>query len=269
MEDNKFHLAIVTGASSGIGETLAHLLAEKGINLILVARDLNRLNTLAESLREKKIDVQTISADLSKPEGREIVIKQIKTQTPDLVINNAGIGLYGEALSYQTADQMKVLEVNGLAVLELTLDAARAMISAGKKGTIMNVSSVAGFYIFPGFAVYAASKTFVTQLSQSLDEEFKSYHVRVLAACPGVVETNFQKRAGGKKELSMEGSMTPAFAAQEIWNQIVGERTVRIFDWKYRLVTFLANYIIPTFFVKKILKANIDKRRSSHPIIKN
>ena len=126
----------------------------------------------ARTLRSK-VSVEIIQADLSKPNERGIVIEWIRQHAPDLVINNAGLAYYNNAINYPTEQQMQILEVNGVALLELTLEAAKAMKATNKPGVIMNVSSVAGFFIFPYFSVYAASKSFVNVFSQSLDYELR------------------------------------------------------------------------------------------------
>lgn len=251
-------LALVTGASSGIGKALCYLLAEKGINLMVVARREEPLHQLKQELSE--ISVQIISADLSNKNDRQHLIKEIHRHAPELVINNAGFGLYGECLTYSTREQLNLLEVNGMAVLELSLEAARTLISKGKKGVIFNISSAAGFQIGPNMAVYSASKTFVNYFSQALDIEVKNKGIRVMAICPGMVETHFTERAGGPPQnASKIGVMTPEFVAHEIWKQIQAEDPIRIIDWKYRLLTFFS-FILPTSWSADIIKNNIAKR---------
>lgn len=254
----KHHLAVVTGASSGIGRALCDLLASEGINLIINGRDLTHLEEVAKALRSK-VTVQIVQADLAKSAERKVLIEWIRQSAPDLVINNAGFGLYDDALLYSTEQQLEILEVNGVALLELTLEAAKAMKAAKKKGTIMNVSSVAGFFIFPYLSVYAASKSFVNVLSQSLNDEWREDGIQVLVACPGQVDTNFRVRAGGTPARESSDRMTASFAAQQIWKQIVDSKPLNIFDWKYRLAV-LARQFIPQSLYMKILKKNIKSR---------
>lgn len=254
----KFSLALITGASSGIGRALCERLAKEGISLILHGRDKKALEELASKL-SSSVDVQILCADLAISRERQLVIETIKYQIPDLVINNAGFALYNDALNYKTDEQMKILEVDGMALLELTLEAAKALRAADKKGVILNVSSVAGFFIFPYFSVYAASKSFVNTLSQSLDEELKSEGIRVLVACPGMVDTNFRVRSGGKLKESSKGIMTAQYAAERIWKQIQKQKIIEIFNWKYHLAV-LARPFIPSWIYMKILKKNIKDR---------
>ncbi|MBA2728826.1 MAG: SDR family NAD(P)-dependent oxidoreductase, partial [Parachlamydiaceae bacterium] len=219
---DSFSLALVTGSTSGIGFALCHLLASQGINLIIHGRNADKLEALSEKLSDK-VKVQTIIADLTFPKEQMKVADLIATQKPDLVINNAGFGCYGKALEHTTDEQLAILEVDGQAVIRFSLEAARALIANGQQGVIMNISSVAGFMIFPNFALYSATKALVNQFSESFDEETKPSGVRVLAACPGVVSTNFRSNAGGnpKSKNNDISPMTADFAAKEIWNQIV------------------------------------------------
>jgi short-subunit dehydrogenase len=255
----RFSLALVTGASSGIGTALCHLLASKNIPLIITGRDVGRLNALAAELKPF-VDVIVFAADLSELEGRAAAIKSIREYQPDLIINNAGFGLYGEALTYDTKEQLEIAEVNAIGVLELTLEGARSMVSAGQAGVILNVSSAAAEQVFPCLAVYAASKTFVNQISESLDFEMSPHGIRILTACPGMVATAFSSRAAGQTIPSKGfGVMTASFAAEEIWMQIVKRRRKYIFDWKVRLVTYFS-MCLPTSWKARFLAKTIESR---------
>jgi short-subunit dehydrogenase len=262
MNKQKFTLALVTGASSGIGEELCHLLASKGIGLIITGRNTAKLEHLANSLKSTE-PVIPITADLSDPMGVQIIIDTIHEHCPDLVINNAGYGLYGAALSHSTDEGLKLIEVNVAAVLELSLEAARTLIAQNKKGVIMNVSSVAAFLPFPNSTVYAASKSFVTHFSMAFDYELQDQGIRVLNACPGMVKTEFAERAGGAAMLEEQKlAMTAKYAAEQIWWQIQKGKLTYIFDWKYRWLLKLAN-ILPTRLVMRLVGTSIARRISS------
>lgn len=246
----KFNLALVTGASSGIGSDLAKKLSDEGIKLIICGRDKARLQEVHQLV---KVDCQIVVADLAKKEGRDLIATIIQSQKPDLVVNNAGAGVYGPAVDLPIDQQNEILELNVGALQELTLVAAKTMKDNGIKGTIINISSTAGFQIMPYFAVYSASKAYVTQFSQCLDFELKPYGIRVLTNCPGMVETHFRERAGGYKGGSRSPlTMTSAFAAEQIWTQIQNGKRLRSFDWKYRFLVFLSRYVIPTSWTAKI-----------------
>jgi short-subunit dehydrogenase len=254
MKQASFSLALVTGATSGIGEALSRLLAAQGISLILTGRQDAKLEALRAEL-SKQVAVSVLVVDLALPKERERLLTVIKEQVPDLVINNAGFGLYGEVLSYSTEEQMAILEVNGAALIELSIAAARTWVSVEKRGVIMNIASAAAFYIFPWFSLYSAVKRMVVQFSQAFDVEMQSYGIRVLTACPGPVATQFRSRASGQPSL-MEGSfsITAEDAACAIWRQIQQGRAVHIFNWKYRLSRFLAHFLPKRWLAHRLQK---------------
>lgn len=257
----QFTKALITGASSGIGEALCHLLAQQGIELCLTGRDEKRLQHLQADLQHR-VPTSYFVADIATPEGRQKVSACIGEFVPDLLINNAGFGLYGDALTYDSDVQAEIVQVNVVAALEFMLAAGRSLISCQKKGVILNVSSSAAFEILPSFAVYTASKAFINSCSQSLDFEMRPYGVRVLAACPGMVKTAFADRAAGGEVLSRdqdEISMSPAFAAQAIWKQIRQAKPLHIFDWRYQLMVGISRFI-PKKWVAWFFKKSIEKR---------
>lgn len=252
--------ALITGATSGIGEALAKLLAAKKITLILTGRNQNKLEALATVLsQETKVDI--VTADLGNPLERKKVLLAIQQHIPDLVINNAGFGIYGDVLSTGTSEQMNVLEVNGAALLECTLEGAHALKRAGKKGVILNMSSVAGLMPMPGMAVYGAAKAFVTSFSEAVDTELQDQGIRVLVFSPGQVATGFANRAAKRKVEKREGPLlTVEETARRIVKQIEKCEGSVIFDWRYRLLIWLAKAFLPTILYKKIIWNNIRKR---------
>lgn len=253
----KHQLALITGASSGIGSALAERLAQEGIRLILCGRDLRKLQEVKSKL---KVETQLMVADLAQKEGRVLIAEIIRTQKPDLVVNNAGAGIYGAAVDLSIDYQTELVELNVVALQELSLIAARTMKEHRIKGTILNVSSSACFQVMPNFAVYSATKAYVTQFSQCLDFELAPFGIRVLTNCPGMVETNFRERAGGTKKdqkLSFM-AMTADFAAEQLWKQIRDKKRVVVFDWKNRILIFLSKYLIPTAVSAKITQKMID-----------
>ncbi len=249
-----FTKALVTGASSGIGEALAHLFADQGIPLIIVGRNVERLEAAAAALK-KKVSVTTVAADLSSSEGRSKLITVIHREVPDLVINNAGIGLYGEILSYPLDKQREILETNATAVFELTVEAARALVTIGKKGVIMNISSVSAYQPFPYFTTYAATKAFVKSFSEALDYEVAPRGVRVLTSCPGVILTRFQELASDQMNFKQRRLHTIPLdtVVKDIWHQIQKGKAMRLFDWQYRLLTLISTYLIPKRWLFGIL----------------
>lgn len=259
MAHQKFALALVTGATSGIGESLCHLLANQGVNLIITGRNNQRLRDLTESLN-KKVNVIPLVADLSTPMGCQQIINAIHQYAPDLVVNNAGLGLYGDAIDHSTDSEVDLLNVNAHAVLKITLEAAKTLQDKNKNGVIMNIASAAAFLVFPGAAVYAAAKAFVVQLSQALDLELQPRGIRVLVSCPGMVDTNFNKRAGGKNPQYF--SMSSEFAAEQIWWQIQSGKCCHTFDWKTRWGTWLSR-LFPTKWIANMLYSTIKHRTNT------
>ncbi len=261
MKSHKFSCALITGASSGIGKAVARLLADKGVSLIITARRQDQLNELAKEL-SPLVPVEVIPCDLSDSEQRKILVKVIQSRVPDLIVNNAGFGYYGDIISYETDKMKEMVEVDVMALMELSIEGAKALIGAKRPGVIMNVSSSAAFQIFPSFSVYAASKAFVNLFSESFDMEVISEGVRVLACCPGMVDTDFRYRASGNPNLKANAySMTVDFAAKEIWDQIQKGKPIHIFDWKYRVLTFISRYLIPKKWIAKVVRSAIKARR--------
>lgn len=185
--------AVVTGASSGIGREMARQLAADGTELVVVARDEQRLIELAD---EVGVACQVLRADLADPTELSCVEDRVRdTSAPiDLLINNAGFGFVGTAHELDVERESSVVDVNVRALHRLSLIAAKQMVAAGRGG-ILNVSSMAGFMSSPDGATYAATKSFVTTFSESLHTDLKRSGVHVSALCPGFTRTEFQTRA--------------------------------------------------------------------------
>lgn len=191
---NQWGRALITGASSGIGEAIATRLATDGVDLVLVARRRERLEALAAEL---DTTCEVLVADLSRPEQLETVADRLgSTDSPvDLLVNNAGFGAVGDFLETEAASETGMLDVNVAAVHILCRAAGSAMVQRGS-GAILNVSSIAGFAPNPRSATYGATKAFVTSLSESLHLELGPQGVVVTCVCPGLTETEFHQRAG-------------------------------------------------------------------------
>ena len=185
--------ALVTGASSGLGEEFAKQLAAQGANLVLVARSADRMNRLAACLRqESKVQVTVLPADLSSDGQLSLLIGELKNRglRIDLLINNAGFGIFEDFLDTPAEQQLEEIDVNVRALVALTHAFTPSMIAA-KRGGVINLASTAAFQPLAGAAVYAAAKAFVLLFSEGLSLELEKSGVRVLAACPGPVATQF------------------------------------------------------------------------------
>lgn len=255
-----FQLALVTGAASGLGKAICQLLAKENIPLVLVSKNELGLKALAEDLSQI-VPIESFLCNLSVKDDRAKLVELIHLKQPDLVINNAGFGLYGDILTHSTVSQMDILEVNGNAVVELSIEAARTLLNKKRGGTIVNISSAASFFIYPSFAIYAASKAFVNQFSQGFDAEVKPYGIRVLASCPGQINSGFRARASRDFPQKIDSyAMTCEKAANLILHQIKIGRSLYIFDWYYRLAVFIARFLIPNRLLQKILRRGISSR---------
>lgn len=250
-------LALITGASSGLGKALSHLLSKRGIPLILTARNEEKLKKAALDLPSS---TQILRCDLTHPEDRKELIRLIRKRQPDLIINDAGFGLYGPALSQQMRDLQDMVEVNISALMEISIEAARTLVKVKKKGTILNISSAAAFFSYPTFCVYAATKAFVNSFSLGFDKEMKKLGVRILTSCPGQIDTDFRKRASGNFPQKKDRiTMTAESAAELILKQVALGKALSIIDWRYRLAIALSR-ILPQSFLQALLEKNIKAR---------
>lgn len=193
MNTARWSRALVTGASSGIGLAFAELLAAEGADLVVVARNRERLDSLASRL---PVEVEVLPADLSDRDQLSAVEERVRSATEpvDLLVNNAGFGSVGDFVELPVGGETSVVEVNVTAVHRLAHAAGSAMAGRGAGG-ILNVSSVAGYFPTPRSATYGASKAFVTSLSEALHAELGPQGVVVTCLCPGLTRTEFHERA--------------------------------------------------------------------------
>lgn len=190
--------ALVTGASSGIGQVMARRLALAGTALVVVARRQDELGKLAGELTAANgAEVEVIPADLVTDDGVARVEERLRdaTRPVDLLVNNAGFGTAGRFADIDPERIGDEIRLNVLALARLTSAALPGMIARGR-GSVLNVASVAGLQPLPGFANYAATKAYVIGLSEALHEEVRGTGVTVTALVPGFTRTNFQARAG-------------------------------------------------------------------------
>jgi short-subunit dehydrogenase len=202
--------AVVTGASGGIGLEIAHALAEQGYSLVLSARSAGRLGELAANLRRVH-GTHCLCCALDLGQGADALAQQIAAAgiEPAVLVNNAGIGVYG-AFAEADPDRIEaMLELNVNALTRLTALLLPPMLKRGG-GHILNVASTAAFQPGPGMAVYFASKAYVLSLSEALDAELRPRGISVTALCPGATGTGFQARAAGERSALFQGGMANA-----------------------------------------------------------
>jgi short-subunit dehydrogenase len=192
------NVGLVTGASSGIGLELARIHAAKGRDLVLVARRVDALNQLKLELESSHgIRVLVIAEDLMEGGAAQRIVDalQLNDIHVEYLFNNAGLGGYGKFVERNLADEQKMIQLNIVALTELTHLLLPAMV-AKQRGFILNTASSAGFMPGPLQSVYFATKAFVVSFSQGIARELKGTGVRVSALCPGPVKTGFEKAAG-------------------------------------------------------------------------
>jgi uncharacterized protein len=197
--------ALVTGASSGIGWALAAELAAGGAHLVLTARRRQRLTQLRKRLREgHAVRVEVLAADLNQPDAPEKIFAFTNERgiVVDLLVNNAGVGSYGEFCASGRLRELGIVQVNCSAVVHLTHLYLPGMVER-RSGDILIVASTGAYQGVPYMATYAASKGFDLLFAEALAEEVKRYGVRVCALCPGPTISEFQKVAGVPEQMAM------------------------------------------------------------------
>lgn len=196
MPHQSFSRALVTGASSGIGDAIARQLAAGGVDLVVVARSTDKLDALAAEL---PVDVEVLTADLTHPADLARVAARLTADPEiDLLVNNAGFGYSHTVASGDLDRDLAQVDIHIRAVLTLSHAAAGVMVDRGRGG-ILNVSSMAGFLPLPGSATYAAVKAFTTSFTESLHLELRGTGVHASVVCPGFVDTPM---VSGDKQLS-------------------------------------------------------------------
>jgi uncharacterized protein len=202
--------ALVTGASAGIGTAFATRLATRGDGLVLVARDRDRLESLAADLNTRYgVPAEVLVADLTAPAQLAIVEARLgdRDRPVDVLVNNAGFGTNGRFHELDRDIETREVALNVVALVRLTHAALAPMVERGSGG-VLNVSSLAGGQPTPANATYGATKAFVTSFTQSAHEELRGTGVKITAVCPGFTRTEFQERAG------FDSSKVPGFLWQ-------------------------------------------------------
>ncbi len=252
--------ALVTGASSGIGMDMARYLSNHlGIDLILVARREERLKKLKKEL---KTDVEIIALDLSDIKNVEKLYNQVKKENIDILINNAGFGLFGEFHETDIDTELKMIALNINAVHYLTKKFLSDFLKKDK-GYILNVASSAGFMAGPKLSTYYATKNYVLRLSQAIYEECKraKSHVHISILCPGPVDTEFNEVAHGEFHTS---SASSAYVAKYAIDKMFQNKLVIIPTIKMKLAIFMTRFA-PTKLLLHITY-NIQDRKTKRRV---
>ena len=241
--------ALVTGATAGIGESFTRLLAENNYNVVLVARDLPRLQERAQEL-EAKYQVQThcIQADLSTDAGCSVVESYIASNQIDVLINNAGFGINKAFTFSELEEEQKLLDVLVRTPMRL-MHVALPLMKQRDRGVVINVSSVASFI---AGGTYSASKSYLTVLTESMHTELAGTNVKISALCPGFTRTEFHQRG----RMSMKG--LPNFMwldsdelVAKAWSDALKGKAISIPGWQYQLLVFVIQRL-PRSIVRKV-----------------
>jgi len=233
-------LALITGASRGIGESYARQLAARGYALHLVARDAGRLARLAGDLRTRHgVAVEEIVLDLTQADAAERLYADVRgrrTGPVDLLVNNAGFGFYGE---FADMPMPRIQEMLGLHLLTFTklMRLFLPEMRERRRGAIINVSSVAGLMPLPYMALYAATKAFMVSLSESAGREARAYGVQVQTCCPGYTETEFHTTAGSKEYHRPGDQQTADEVVAESLTALDRRRSFVVTGWRNRLLS--------------------------------
>jgi len=218
MSDLKGRLALITGASSGLGVDFATILAERGCNLVLVARREDRLRALAEKLtQEHGVQAHVMGMSLAPLGAAQDLYDRIRALnlTVDVLINNAGFGLYGPFTEIPWEREEEMLRLDIVTLVHLTKLFVRDMV-ARNFGYVLQVSSIGAYQPSPTYATYSAAKAFVLSFGEALNYELRSTNVKVSVLSPGVTETEFLAVAGQRKSLFQRLSMMQSRPVAEI-----------------------------------------------------
>ena len=240
----KKQLAVVTGASGGIGLALAGQLAAKGYDLLLVARNGHALDTVCRQLTsEYAISCDYMALNLSIPEGLMALEQRLKGLDPEVLINNAGFGSAGAFHQSDAQTNAGMMQLNMVTLVQLCHIALPGMRKRGK-GFILNLSSLAAFQPAPGLALSGATIAFVLPFSEALNHELKGSGVSVTASCPGPVDTAFHQRAGTEKSRFVRmGAQDSESVAREALKAMFGRKPLIIHGRLNRLLVFSTRFV--------------------------
>jgi short-subunit dehydrogenase len=247
---------LITGGNSGIGLELAKIFAKEKYDLILVAKNVEKLNSAATEMQSLGAKVRTIIKDLSGVNAAEEIYHDVKAKEGklDVLVNNAGFGNYGLFTDIANKDDFDVIEVNMGALTKLCKFFAKDMKAEGE-GKILNVGSSAGFQPGPTVAVYYASKAYVNSFTRALHHELKPYGITVTVLCPGATETNFAKQAHMEKSYLFNNPrvMSAAEVAQAGFDGLMAGREIVIPGFLNKVNALIAK-IIPASWAARLAR---------------
>lgn len=246
--------ALITGASSGIGEAFGRALARKGYDLVLVARRRDRMKKLAADVATANgVAAEIIEADLALPDGVGQVEQRLLQGDISMLVNCAGFGTRGEFASLPEERELEEIDVNVRALTRLSHAALETMVPA-HRGTIINVASTGAFQPVPYMATYAATKAYVLSFSEALHEEAKPHGVTVTCVCPGAVRTEFQQVAGVDDRALRLGWTSPEKVVNMTLRAASRGKAV-VVPGGLNQATALSNRFVPRFVTRRIAGA--------------
>jgi hypothetical protein len=255
-------VALITGASSGIGSDLAKLLAEGGHDLVLVARNEEALRSVAAECEKSGVKAHVLAKDLSSPSAAQEIFDELSARgiAVEVLVNNAGFGTHGMFVRTKLEDEVGMIQVNIVALIQLTRLFLPQMVSR-KSGKIMNVGSMAGFVPGPYMSVYYATKAFVLSHSIALAQEVKKSGVIISALCPGPTRTDFQRRAkiAESKLFKTRGSMSSMDVAKAGYEGLMKGKLIVVPGFSNKVIR-AASKIAPRRMLARIAgKMNRDR----------
>ncbi len=265
-------VTLITGASSGIGEAFARKLAQKQHNLVLVARNEQKLAALCDELMLKhEILAHYVAIDLIDYQADIRLFKETENHGMEVewLINNAGFGSMGDFASLDLERELEMIGLNVMALSALTHRYIQRM-RANRKGTIINVSSTASFQPIPYMATYGATKAFVTSFSEALAEENREYGIRVLNLCPGATETNFFAAGKINSPLKIKGMQTSEQVVDAALEALEAGKSTKIsgvLNWVIaHVATFSPNSLVTKVIGNQLRSDGVAGRPKTLPV---
>ena len=250
-------VTLITGASSGIGEAFARRLAAEGHNLVLVARSEQRLREICGELKlQHKITAHFVAVDLIDFEADERLFHETEKHglEVDFLINNAGFGSGGDFAMLGLERELEMINLNVCALVALTHRYLQQM-RERRGGTIINVSSAAGFQPLPFMATYAATKAFVTSFTEAIAEENRPYGIQIMALCPGSTKTNFFAASGIDRPVQVKGQQTVDEVIDTAMNALNGTKSKVVSGWTNYLASVSTNFVPNALITRVVGKA--------------
>lgn len=254
-------VTLITGASSGIGEAFARRLAAEKHNLVLVARSEEKLRMLCDELKARHgVSANFIAIDLIDYEADERLFKETESHglEVDWLINNAGFGSAGDFATLDLERELEIINLNVCALAALTHRYLQKM-RERKSGTIINVSSAAGFQPLPFMATYAATKAFVTSFTEAIAEENRPFGIHIMALCPGSTKTNFFEASNIDRPIQVKGQQTVEEVVETAMNAIKSGRTKIVSGWANFIGSLLGTLVPNAISTRVVGKALRDR----------